>query len=64
MKTIGLIGGMSWESTQSYYRLLNLGVKEHLGGLHSALRLFCTLLTLRLLKRCSEMESGMKQGRF
>lgn len=36
MKTIGLIGGMSWESTQSYYRLLNLGVKEHLGGLHSA----------------------------
>ncbi len=36
MKTIGLIGGMSWESTQSYYRLLNLGVKERLGGLHSA----------------------------
>jgi len=36
MKTIGLIGGMSWESTQSYYRLLNIGVKEHLGGLHSA----------------------------
>jgi aspartate racemase len=36
MKTLGLIGGMSWESTQSYYRLLNLGVKERLGGLHSA----------------------------
>jgi len=36
MKTIGLIGGMSWESTQSYYRLLNLGVKKRLGGLHSA----------------------------
>lgn len=36
MKTIGLIGGMSWESTQSYYKLLNLGVKERLGGLHSA----------------------------
>lgn len=36
MKTIGLIGGMSWESTLSYYKLLNLGVKEHLGGLHSA----------------------------
>jgi len=36
MKTIGLIGGMSWESTASYYRLLNLGVKERLGGLHSA----------------------------
>ncbi len=36
MKTIGLIGGMSWESTQSYYTLLNEGVKAKLGGLHSA----------------------------
>lgn len=36
MKTIGLIGGMSWESTQSYYTLLNEGVKTQYGGLHSA----------------------------
>ncbi|QTL38173.1 aspartate/glutamate racemase family protein [Pseudoalteromonas viridis] len=36
MKTIGLIGGMSWESTLSYYSLLNEGVKAALGGLHSA----------------------------
>lgn len=36
MKTIGLIGGMSWESTLSYYKLLNEGVREKLGGLHSA----------------------------
>ncbi len=36
MKTIGLIGGMSWESTQIYYRLINQGVKARLGGLHSA----------------------------
>lgn len=36
MKTIGLIGGMSWESTQTYYRLLNKKVGEQLGGLHSA----------------------------
>ncbi|MCB1648852.1 MAG: aspartate/glutamate racemase family protein [Pseudomonadales bacterium] len=36
MKTIGLLGGMSWESTQSYYRALNEGVKAALGGLHSA----------------------------
>ncbi len=36
MKTIGLLGGMSWESTMSYYRLINEGVKETLGGLHSA----------------------------
>jgi aspartate racemase len=36
MKTIGLVGGMSWESTAHYYRLLNEGVKRRLGGLHSA----------------------------
>jgi len=36
MKTIGLLGGMSWESTQSYYRLINEGVRDRLGGLHSA----------------------------
>lgn len=36
MKTVGLIGGMSWESTQTYYRLLNQAVRERLGGLHSA----------------------------
>lgn len=36
MKTLGLIGGMSWESTAPYYREINLSVKEQLGGLHSA----------------------------
>lgn len=36
MKTIGLIGGMSWESTVTYYQELNRLVKERLGGLHSA----------------------------
>lgn len=36
MKTIGLLGGMSWESTASYYRLINEAVKQALGGLHSA----------------------------
>lgn len=36
MKTIGLIGGMSWESTVTYYQLLNEAAKERLGGLHSA----------------------------
>ncbi len=36
MKTIGLLGGMSWESTELYYRLINEGVKAELGGLHSA----------------------------
>src|SRR3569623_1801479 len=36
MKTLGLIGGMSWESTAIYYRLLNEIVRERLGGLQSA----------------------------
>lgn len=36
MKTIGLIGGMSWESTKLYYELINQKVKEELGGHHSA----------------------------
>ena len=36
MRTIGLIGGMSWESTLEYYRLINQGVAGRLGGLHSA----------------------------
>ncbi len=36
MKTIGLIGGMSWESSLEYYRIMNQAVKEKLGGFHSA----------------------------
>ena len=36
LKTIGLIGGMSWESTVTYYKIINETVKEKLGGLHSA----------------------------
>jgi amino-acid racemase len=36
MKTIGLIGGMSWESTIEYYRIINQAVRERIGGLHSA----------------------------
>lgn len=36
MKTIGLIGGMSWESSAEYYRIINSSVNKRLGGLHSA----------------------------
>lgn len=36
MKTIGLLGGMSWESSQEYYRIINEAVRDRLGGLHSA----------------------------
>lgn len=43
MKTIGLIGGLSWESSAHYYRLLNEGVRARLGGLHSARILLLSL---------------------
>jgi aspartate racemase len=43
MKTIGLIGGLSWESSAQYYRLINEGVKARLGGLHSARVLMLSL---------------------
>ena len=43
MRTIGLLGGMSWESSALYYRLVNEGVRERLGGLHSAR---CVLLSV------------------
>ena len=36
MKTIGMIGGMSWQSTIEYYRLVNESIQKKLGGLHSA----------------------------
>ena len=36
MKTIGIIGGLSWQSSVHYYQLINQGVAQHLGGLHSA----------------------------
>ena len=36
LRTIGLLGGMSWESTREYYRLMNQGVRAACGGLHSA----------------------------
>ena len=36
MRTIGLLGGMSWQSTQTYYQLINEGVQAQKGGLHSA----------------------------
>ena len=43
MKVIGLIGGMSWESSAVYYRLVNEGVRARLGGLHNARSLLYTL---------------------
>jgi aspartate racemase len=60
MKTIGLLGGMSWESTTSYYREINEGIKKNLGGLHSAKILlysvdFAEIEKLQHLDKWSEM---------
>ena len=52
MKTIGLLGGMSWESTIEYYRLLNETVKNELGGLHSAKILMYSIKTLHISAVC------------
>jgi aspartate racemase len=43
MKIIGLIGGMSWESTSEYYKIINETVKERLGKLHSAKCILCSV---------------------
>ncbi|MFI1198245.1 aspartate/glutamate racemase family protein [Streptomyces sp. NPDC020883] len=57
MKTIGLIGGMSWESTAEYYRLLNELTRERLGGLHSA---ECVLYSVDF----AEIERLQVEGRW
>ncbi len=57
MKTIGLIGGMSWESSLEYYRLINQGVKARLGGLHSAK---CLMLSVDF----AEIEVLQREGRW
>jgi aspartate racemase len=57
MKTIGLIGGMSWESSLHYYELLNEEVKARLGGLHSAR---CILSSVEF----AEIEPLQREGRW
>lgn len=60
MKTIGLIGGMSWESTVPYYRLINETIKARLGGLHSAKLVLYSLdfHEIEELQRTGDWESG------
>jgi len=48
MLTIGMLGGMSWESSAEYYRLANEFVRERLGGLHSAR---CVLVSVDFVAR-------------
>jgi aspartate racemase len=57
MKTIGLLGGMSWESTASYYRTINRVVGERLGGLHSARIVLYSV-------EFHEMERLQREGRW
>jgi len=57
MKTIGLIGGMSWESSLEYYKILNETTKDKLGGLHSSK---CIMLSVDF----AEVEELQSQGRW
>jgi aspartate racemase len=57
MRTVGLIGGMSWESTALYYKLLNQGVRERLGGFHSARILLASV-------DFQEIETMQQQGQW
>jgi len=57
MKTIGMIGGMSWESSLEYYRIINEAIKEQLGGLHSAR---CVMVSVDF----AEIEVLQREGRW
>lgn len=61
LKTIGLIGGMSWESTVTYYKIINEVIKEKLGGLHSAK---CVLYSLDFqeIEECQANGNWEKSG--
>lgn len=61
MKTIGLLGGMSWESTMPYYRLINEGVKQRLGGLHSA-RILLHSVDFHEIEACQSSGEWHKAG--
>lgn len=74
MKTIGLIGGMSWESSQEYYRIINQEIRARLGGAHSAKSLMWSMdfgeieqlqhegkwdeLTSRMIEAAQNLEKG------
>lgn len=67
MKMIGLIGGMSWESSAEYYRIINATVRERLGGLHSARSImlsvdFAPLEEMQLHGRWSEAGDALAEA--
>ena len=61
MQTIGLLGGMSWESTVTYYQIINQAVKERLGGFHSAR---CILYSVEFdeIERCQSSGDWARSG--
>lgn len=59
MKTIGLIGGMSWESTVTYYQVINEAVKERLGGFHSA-KILMYSVDFDDIEKCLEAEDWQR----
>jgi len=61
MKTIGLIGGMSWESTIPYYSIINEYVKEKLGGLHSA-KIVLYSVEFDEIEKCQSLGEWKKSG--
>ncbi len=61
MKTIGLLGGMSWESTLTYYKVINDTVKEKLGGLHSA-KLLLYSVDFDEIERCQSSGDWAKSA--
>ena len=61
MKTIGLIGGMSWESTVSYYKIINEEVKNRLGGLHSA-KIVLYSVEFDEIEKCQSSNEWEKSG--
>ena len=63
MRTIGLIGGMSWESTVTYYQLINEAVKERLGGLHSA-KILMYSVDFQEIEECQSRGEWEKSGRI
>jgi aspartate racemase len=63
MKLIGLLGGMSWESTAVYYRLMNEAVREKLGALHSA-RVLIHSVDFQEIERCQHRGDWNEAGRL
>jgi len=61
MKTIGIIGGMSWESTVTYYQIINETVKQELGGLHSA-KILLYSVDFSEIERCQAECDWEKSG--